>query len=156
MLLPTSEGLVLMSPHDYEEGETFTGCNVQVLKCRRCGHESFAWSQEGSAGQTDGRDPDVVARAKGRLDGFIHGLAETPFETKAKRFECEARAYLEALTTSRTLTIREGAIYDAAITQAVLGRPEPPTSETFRNLPPEIKNSHVMKKVYALGLALSE
>lgn len=156
VLLPTSEGLALMSPHDYEEGEIFTGCTVQALKCRRCGHESFAWSQGGSADQTDGRDPDVAARVKERLDGFIHGLAETPLETQAKRFECEARAYLEALTTSRTLTIREGAIYDAAITQAVLGRPEPPARETFENLPPEIKNSHIMKKVYALGLALSE
>lgn len=34
-----------MSAHDYEEGETFTGCTVQMLKCRKCGRESFAWSK---------------------------------------------------------------------------------------------------------------
>lgn len=33
-----------VSPHEFEEGETYTNCVVQTLKCRRCGHESFAWS----------------------------------------------------------------------------------------------------------------
>ena len=37
--------LAELSPHDYQEGETITGCTVQVLRCRRCGHESFAWSR---------------------------------------------------------------------------------------------------------------
>lgn len=45
MALPSPAGLALVSAHDYEEGETFTGCTVQVLKCRRCGRESFAWSK---------------------------------------------------------------------------------------------------------------
>ena len=37
--------LAALSPHDYQESETITGCTVQVLRCRRCGHESFAWSR---------------------------------------------------------------------------------------------------------------
>lgn len=45
MMLPSRAGLAIVSPHDYEEGETFTGCTVQTLKCRRCGRESFAWSK---------------------------------------------------------------------------------------------------------------
>ena len=44
--LPSRAGLAIVSPHDFEEGETFTGCTVQTLKCRRCGMESFAWSKE--------------------------------------------------------------------------------------------------------------
>lgn len=43
IMLPLSTGPVVLSPHDYEEGETFTGCTVQTLKCRRCGAESFVW-----------------------------------------------------------------------------------------------------------------
>lgn len=45
IVFPTSAGPVVSSPHDYEEGETFTGCTVQTLKCRRCGAESFTWSK---------------------------------------------------------------------------------------------------------------
>lgn len=40
--------LAELSPHDYQEGETISGCTVQVLRCRRCGHESFAWSRAAS------------------------------------------------------------------------------------------------------------
>lgn len=39
-----------LSPHDYQESETITGCTVQVLRCRRCGHESFAWSRTAFTG----------------------------------------------------------------------------------------------------------
>lgn len=45
VLLPSPKGLAVLSPHDYVEGEIFTNCTVQMLKCRRCGHESFAWSK---------------------------------------------------------------------------------------------------------------
>lgn len=45
IMLPSKAGLTIVSAHDYEEGETFTGCTVQTLKCRRCGAESFAWSK---------------------------------------------------------------------------------------------------------------
>lgn len=41
----SSEGMANLSPHDFEEGETYTGCTVQILRCRRCGRESFAWSK---------------------------------------------------------------------------------------------------------------
>ena len=43
--------LAALSPHDYQESETITGCTVQVLRCRRCGHESFAWSRAASPGK---------------------------------------------------------------------------------------------------------
>ena len=51
--LPSRAGLAIVSPHDFEEGETFTGCTVQTLKCRRCGMESFAWSKEPAPGQEE-------------------------------------------------------------------------------------------------------
>lgn len=43
--------LAALSPHDYQESEVITGCTVQVLQCRRCGHESFAWSRTASPGK---------------------------------------------------------------------------------------------------------
>lgn len=51
--LPSRAGLAIVSPHDFEEGETITGCTVQTLKCRRCGMESFAWSKEPAPGQEE-------------------------------------------------------------------------------------------------------
>lgn len=36
--------LAEVSPHDFVETEIVKGCTVQVLKCRKCGHESYAWS----------------------------------------------------------------------------------------------------------------
>jgi len=45
IMRPSPAGPALVSAHDCEEGETFTGCTVKVLKCRRCGRESFAWSR---------------------------------------------------------------------------------------------------------------
>ena len=55
--------LAEISPHDYEEGETITGCTVQVLRCRRCGHESFAWSRAAS------RDKEMDDHAKSAEGG---------------------------------------------------------------------------------------
>ena len=45
VVLPSEAGPAVLSAHDFEEGETFTNCTVQTLKCRRCGMESFAWSK---------------------------------------------------------------------------------------------------------------
>lgn len=39
--------LAEFSSHDFEELERIPGCTVQVLRCRRCGHESYAWSRRG-------------------------------------------------------------------------------------------------------------
>lgn len=77
--LPSSEGMALLSPHDYEEGETFMGCTVQTLKCRRCGHESFAWS----------RGPDTLTPQEVRelrnlkgllkeMEDYVNGEDSTP------------------------------------------------------------------------------
>ena len=53
VMLPSKAGLAILSPHDFEEGETYTGCTVQALRCRRCGMESFAWSKEPSPEQEE-------------------------------------------------------------------------------------------------------
>ena len=39
-----------LSPHDFVEVGFVKGCTVHILKCRKCGHESFAWFQPGEEG----------------------------------------------------------------------------------------------------------
>ena len=39
-----------LSPHDFVEVGFVKGCTVHILKCRKCGHESFAWFQSGEEG----------------------------------------------------------------------------------------------------------
>ena len=107
-------------------------------------------------GEAEERENHIVANAKERLDGLIRELSETQSNTKAQHLEREARAYLEALCTMRTLTRVEAAIYDQAITQGVLGRPEPPALETFKNIYLGVKDDPTVKKVYALGLVLAQ
>lgn len=50
--LLTGEGLAEMSPHDFVEQEVIEGCTVQVLRCRKCGYESFAWFKPGKEART--------------------------------------------------------------------------------------------------------
>lgn len=98
----------------------------------------------------------IVDTAKRRLDGLIQELAETQLNTKAEHLEHEARAYLEALSTTKILSEREAAIYKAAISEALKGRPDPPMRETFVNLPAGLVRAGDIKKAYTLGLALAE
>lgn len=98
-------------------------------------------SLERLASEANERDLRVKEAAKKRLDGLIQELAETPLNTKAERLEHEARAYLEAINATKTLSEREVEAYDSAISEAVKGRPEPPERTTFENLEPEAKNS---------------
>ena len=69
MMLPSRAGLAIVSPHDYEEGETFTGCTVQTLKCRRCGRESFAWSKGPALG------PEQEEALSYVCDEVLHNMA---------------------------------------------------------------------------------
>lgn len=50
--LLTGDGLAEMSPHDFVEQEVIEGCTVQVLRCRKCGYESFAWVKPGKEART--------------------------------------------------------------------------------------------------------
>lgn len=106
--------------------------------------------------EAEEREGYIVAKAKERLDGLIRELSETQSNTKAQHLEYEVRAYLEALSTTKTLAERQVAAYEAAISEAIKGRPEPPERKTFENIYPELKNSCVVKNVYVLGLALAE
>lgn len=108
------------------------------------------------ASEADDRGLRIVEKVKKLLDGLIRELAETQLSTKAESLERAARAYLEALSTTKTLREREVTAYEAAISEAVKVRPEPPVRETFENFPPEIKNNRFAREVYALGLALAE
>ena len=61
--------LAELSPHDYEESETITGCTVQVLRCRRCGHESFAWSRAASSDKEAQRFKGLLKE----MDDYVNG-----------------------------------------------------------------------------------
>ena len=50
--LLTGDGLAELSPHDFAEQEVIEGCTVQVLRCRTCGYESFAWFKPGKEART--------------------------------------------------------------------------------------------------------
>ena len=138
--LPSRAGLAIMSPHDFEEGDTFTGCTVQTLKCRRCGMESFAWSKEPSPGQEETLAyicDEVCKYREGRTQEELDAICE----------KCKVDRWAGA---PPTLTPQE--------VQAELDADQDntPLKETFTNLPDEFKNERVTRKVYALGLALGE
>ena len=117
--------------------------------CEKCGVERLS-------NEAYDREARIKEKAKKRLDGLIQELAETQIATKAEGLERGARAYLEAIATTKTLSEREAAIYEAAISEALKERAEPPEKETFENLPDGLKNEHVTRKAYSLGLVLAE
>lgn len=117
--------------------------------CKKCKLERLA-------SEADDRELRLKETAKKRLEGYAQELAETQHNTKAERLEHEARAYLEALTTTKTFSEQEVTIYEAAISAALKVRPEPPARKTFTNLPSGMRNDRNTRKVYSLGLALAE
>ena len=117
--------------------------------CKKCKLERLA-------SEADDRELRIKETAKKRLEGYAQELAETQLNTKAERLEHEARAYLEALTTTKTFSEQEVTIYEAAISAALKVRPEPPARKTFTNLPSGMRNDRNTRKVYSLGLALAE
>lgn len=102
------------------------------------------------------RDLRIMEAAKKRLDGLIQELSETQLNTKAERLEHEARAYLEAVSTTKTLSEREVTIYASAISEAIKVRPSPMGKSTFENLGPETKDSIMTENIYALGELLED
>lgn len=105
IMLPSKAGLAVLSPHDYEEGETFTGCTVQTLKCRRCGRESFAWSkgpgpeqEEAQAKETFTNLPSGMRSDRNTRKVYALGLALAE--------ECpdnDCRVYLNIFNAAREL-----------------------------------------------------
>ena len=102
---------------------------------------------------SDGKDRDlrIMEAAKKRLDNLIQELSETQLNTKAERLGHEARAYLEAVSTTKTFSEREVMAYKSAISEAVKVRPSPMEKSTFENLGPEIKDNIMTENIYALG-----
>lgn len=123
VMLPSKAGLAILSPHDFAEGETFTGCTVQTLKCRRCGMESFAWSKGPGPEQEE-----ALAYVCDELCKFREGRTQEELDAICEKCKLERWAK----------------------------KPEPPAKDTFTNLPDELKNERVTRRVYALGLTMGE
>lgn len=127
VMLPSKAGPAILSPHDFEEGETFTGCTVQTLKCRRCGMESFAWSKGPGPEQEE-----ALAYVCDELCKFREGRTQEELDAICERCKLERWA------------------------QGRAQEPEPTERTTFENLPSGMRNDRNTRKVYALGLVLAE
>lgn len=115
--------------------------------CANCAVERLA-------NEADERDLCIRSAAHRQLNEVIDKLRETPLNTKAERLEQEARAYLRALVTTRSVTEREGDAFAAAIEDAVKARPYTADREQFENVDPQLKNA-LSRKLYSLGLVLA-
>ena len=135
MMLPSRAGLALVSPHDYEEGETFTGCTVQTLKCRRCGRESFAWSNGPALGP---EQEEALSYVCDEVCRFREGRTQEELDAICEKCKLEswARAFAQAGTPPE--------------------EPELTERETFANIPAASSGHRQAKKVYALGLVLAK
>ena len=127
--LPSPEGMALVSPHDYEEGETFTGCTVQILRCRRCGHESFAWSRGPSSDD----------------EGLLGYVCDEVCRFREGRTQEELDAICDKCKVERWAPV-----------WMQRPRAEPrPEQMTFRNLG-NLSGDLSVRKIYSLGAALGE
>lgn len=129
--LPSRAGLAIMSPHDFEEGDTFTGCTVQALKCRRCGMESFAWSKEPSPGQEE-----ALAYICDEVCKYREGRTQEELDAICAKCKVDRWA-------------------GAPPTPTPLGEPGA-ERDTFTHAHPNIQRDSTTRRVYALGLALAE
>lgn len=148
--LPSRAGLAIVSPHDFEEGETFTGCTVQTLKCRRCGMESFAWSKEPAPGQEETLAyicDEVCKYREGRTQEELDAIC-------AKRKVDRWAGAPPTLTPQEVKNLRDLFRLAGEVSEYVNGEKLP--RETFQNAPSGVRNDYNTKKVYALGLALAE
>lgn len=103
VLLPTSKGLAVLSPHDYVEGETFTNCTVQILKCRRCGHESFAWSRGAAPKQETERETFVNLPANLVKEGDMRKVYALGLALAEKCPDNDCRVYLNIFNAAREI-----------------------------------------------------
>lgn len=183
--LPSRAGLAIVSPHDFEEGETYTGCTVQTLKCRRCGMESFAWSKEPAPGREEtlayicdevckyreGRTQEELDAicAKCKVDRWAGAPPTlTPQEVKNLRdlfrLAGEVSEYVnggEDAPPERSVRRLEVKLPDHITPEAIqtalnAARDGESSRETFQNAPSGLRKDYNTKKVYALGLALAE
>lgn len=127
VVLPSEAGPAVLSAHDFEEGETFTNCTVQTLKCRRCGMESFAWSKGPGPEQEE-----ALAYVCDEVCRFREGRTQEELDAICEKCKVERWA------------------------QRYIPEPEPRERETFENLPSGMRDAPNTRKVYSLGLALAE
>ena len=155
MMLPSRAGLALVSPHDYEEGETFTGCTVQTLKCRRCGRESFAWSKGPALGP---EQEETLSYVCDELCRFREGRTQEELDAICEKCKLEswARARMQKQEEAPYYPEEQGAgpYHAAALGTASPGEPKLRTG--FDNLPENIGYSLQTKRIYALGLVLAD
>lgn len=130
VMFPSKAGLAVLSPHDYEEGETFTGCTVQTLKCRRCGRESFAWSKGPSPEQEETQVMQEGPYTPGK-SGMSPYISEK-FTKQLQRVSNFLQEMEEYVTGE--------------------SEPEPLAKEVFANL----HSNRESREIYTLGLALAK
>ncbi len=154
--LPSRAGLAIVSPHDFEEGETFTGCTVQTLKCRRCGMESFAWSKEPAPGQEE-----TLAYICDEVCKYREGRTQEELDAICAKCKVDRWAGAPPTLTPRDVRNPQGLLKE--VDDYVNGRdstlsPGEPGAErdTFIHAHPDIQRDRMTRKVYALGLALAE
>ena len=154
--LPSRAGLAIVSPHDFEEGETFTGCTVQTLKCRRCGMESFAWSKEPAPGQEE-----ALAYICDEVCKYREGRTQEELDAICAKCKVDRWAGAPPTPTPRDVRNPQGLLKE--VDNYVNGRgstlsPGEPGAErdTFIHAHPDIQRDRMTRKVYALGLALAE
>lgn len=183
--LPSRAGLAVMSPHDFEEGGTYTGCTVQTLKCRHCGMESFAWSKELSPGQEEtlayicdevckyreGRTQEELDAicAKCKVDRWA-GAPPTLTLREARELR-RLRGLLKEVSdyvndggpatperSTRRLEMKLPEHITPETIQKIMNAAQSEESprETFENAPSGVRSDYNTKKVYALGLALAK
>ena len=154
--LPSRAGLAIVSPHDFEEGDTFTGCTVQTLKCRRCGMESFAWSKEPSPGQEE-----TLAYICDEVCKYREGRTQEELDAICEKCKVDRWAGAPPMLTPREVSNVQG--LQKEVDNYVNGGdstspPGEPGAErdTFIHAHPNIQRDRMTRKVYALGLALAE
>lgn len=157
IMLPSKAGLAILSPHDFTEGETFTGCTVQTLKCRRCGMESFAWSKGPSLEQEE-----ALGYVCDELCKFREGRTQEELDAICEKCKIDRWAGAPPTLTAQEARNLRGLLKEVDDyvngegSAPSTGKPEPPTLETFKNIYLGVKNDPNVKKVYALGLMLAQ
>lgn len=145
MMLPIRAELATVSPHDFEEGEMFTGCTVQTLKCRRCGMESFAWSK----GMTPGQEETLAYICD---EVCKHREGHTQEELDAICEECRVNRWAGAppgLTPKEVRDIRSLFRFLKEVENYTSGKPAPPKRSVYRleMKLPELRDLHQLQKL---------
>lgn len=146
VMLPSKAGLAILSPHDFEEGKTYTGCTVQALRCRRCGMESFAWSKEPGPEQEE-----ALAYVCDELCRFREGRTQEELDAICEKCKLESWAQGRAQKSPARYHLGK-----PGPSPAQEGAQKPKLRTGFDHLPENVGYSLQAKQVYAVGLALAE